>query len=112
MKTILLIRHYNNDITKIARICGGVFDALSDGKIPKKELEDIMRKEDGESKSTVRRRELLFFLRCWRFLRSVAMCYCENTGRGVPGRIMEPFMVWEPKERQCFITGYRPKEQQ
>ena len=51
MKTILLIRHHNNDITKIARICGGVFDALSDGKIPKKELEDIMRKEDGESKT-------------------------------------------------------------
>ena len=42
---------YNNDITKIARICGGVFDALSDGKITKKELEDIMRKEDGESKT-------------------------------------------------------------
>lgn len=33
---------YNNDISKIALLCGGVFDALSDGKIAEEEIEKIL----------------------------------------------------------------------
>ena len=31
---------YNNDISKVALLCGGVFDALSDGKITEEEIEN------------------------------------------------------------------------
>lgn len=33
---------YNNDISKIAILCGRVFDALSDGKITEEEIEKIL----------------------------------------------------------------------
>lgn len=33
---------YNNDVSKIALLCGGVFDALSDGKITEEEIEKIL----------------------------------------------------------------------
>lgn len=33
---------YNNDISKIALLCGDVFDALSDGKITKEEIETLL----------------------------------------------------------------------
>lgn len=33
---------YNNDISKIALLCGGVFDALSDGKITEEEIEKML----------------------------------------------------------------------
>ena len=33
---------YNNDISKIAILCGGVFDALSDGKITEEEIEKML----------------------------------------------------------------------
>lgn len=33
---------YNNDISKVALLCGGVFDALSDGKITEEEIEKIL----------------------------------------------------------------------
>lgn len=40
---------YNNDISKIALLCGGVFDALSDGKITEEEIEKILADaEDAE----------------------------------------------------------------
>lgn len=37
---------YNNDISKIARLCGGIFDALSDGKITEEEIEEILSKAE------------------------------------------------------------------
>ena len=33
---------YNNDISKVALLCGRVFDALSDGKITEEEIEKIL----------------------------------------------------------------------
>lgn len=33
---------YNNDVSKFALLCGGVFDALSDGKITEEEIEKIL----------------------------------------------------------------------
>lgn len=33
---------YNNDITKIALLCGSVYDALSDGKVTEEEIENIL----------------------------------------------------------------------
>ena len=33
---------YNNDISKVALLCGGVFDALSDGKITEEEIEKML----------------------------------------------------------------------
>ena len=41
---------YNNDISKVALLCGGVFDALSDGKITEEEIEKILAEaEDPEN---------------------------------------------------------------
>ena len=36
---------YNNDVTRVARLCGRVFDALSDGKITEAEIEQILHKD-------------------------------------------------------------------
>lgn len=36
----------NNDITKLARTAGGVFDALKDGKITETEIENILKESD------------------------------------------------------------------
>lgn len=33
---------YNNDISKVALLCGGVFKALSDGKITEAEIEKLL----------------------------------------------------------------------
>lgn len=33
---------YNNDISKVALLCGGVFDALSDGKVTEEEIEKML----------------------------------------------------------------------
>lgn len=33
---------YNNDISKLALLCGGVFKALSDGRITEEEIEKIL----------------------------------------------------------------------
>lgn len=33
---------YNNDISKLALLCGRVFDALSDGKISEEEIEKML----------------------------------------------------------------------
>ena len=40
---------YNNDITRIARLCGGVFDALSDGKISEDEIKAILEKDANDT---------------------------------------------------------------
>ena len=41
---------YNNDISKVALLCGGVFDALSDGKITEEEIEKMLAEaEDPEN---------------------------------------------------------------
>ena len=37
---------YNNDITKLAILCGKVFDALNDGKITEEEIEHILASND------------------------------------------------------------------
>lgn len=40
---------YNNDISKVALLCGKVFDALSDGKITEEEVEKMLADaEDAE----------------------------------------------------------------
>lgn len=36
----------NNDITKVARLTGRVFDALSDGKITEEEVENMLKESD------------------------------------------------------------------
>lgn len=36
----------NNDITKVARLSGRVFDALSDGKITEDEVENMLKESD------------------------------------------------------------------
>lgn len=36
----------NNDITKVARLSGKVFDALSDGKITEEEVENMLKESD------------------------------------------------------------------
>lgn len=47
---------YNNDISKIALLCGGVFDALSDGKITEEEIEKILADaEDAEKIEEVKK---------------------------------------------------------
>lgn len=47
---------YNNDISKIALLCGGVFDALSDGKITEGEIEDMLANaEDPEKVEEVKK---------------------------------------------------------
>lgn len=47
---------YNNDISKIALLCGGVFDALSDGKITEEEIEKILvDAEDSEKIEEVKK---------------------------------------------------------
>lgn len=33
---------YNNDISKVALLCGGVYDALSDGKVTEREIEKLL----------------------------------------------------------------------
>lgn len=43
---------YNNDISKLARLCGDVFDALSDGKITEEEIEEILSKVEQEPEET------------------------------------------------------------
>lgn len=42
---------YNNDITKIALLCGRIFDALSDGKITEEEIEKMLS-ETGDAKES------------------------------------------------------------
>ncbi len=47
---------YNNDISKIALLCGGVFDALSDGKITEGEIENMLANaEDPEKVEEVKK---------------------------------------------------------
>ena len=41
---------YNNDISKVALLCGGVFDALSDGKITEEEIEKILANAEDPEK--------------------------------------------------------------
>lgn len=41
---------YNNDISKVALLCGGVFDALSDGKITEEEIEKILADAEAPEK--------------------------------------------------------------
>ena len=41
---------YNNDISKVALLCGGVFDALSDGKITEEEIEKILSEAEDPKK--------------------------------------------------------------
>jgi SPP1 family holin len=41
---------YNNDISKVALLCGGVFDALSDGKITEEEIEKILAEAEDPEK--------------------------------------------------------------
>lgn len=36
----------NNDITKVARLAGKVFDALRDGKITENEVENMLKESD------------------------------------------------------------------
>ncbi len=40
---------YNNDFTRVARLCGGVFDALSDGKISEDEIKAILEKDANDT---------------------------------------------------------------
>jgi SPP1 family holin len=47
---------YNNDVTKIALLCGGVFDALSDGKITEEEIEKILSDSEDPGKVTVQKK--------------------------------------------------------
>ena len=42
---------YNNDISKVALLCGGVFDALSDGKITEEEIEKILTDAEDPEKN-------------------------------------------------------------
>lgn len=47
---------YNNDISKVALLCGGVFDALSDGKITEEEIEKMLAEvEDPEKVEEVKK---------------------------------------------------------
>ena len=47
---------YNNDISKVALLCGGVFDALSDGKITEEEIEKMLADaEDSEKVEEVKK---------------------------------------------------------
>lgn len=47
---------YNNDISKVALLCGGVFDALSDGKITEEEIEKMLADaEDPEKVEEVKK---------------------------------------------------------
>jgi SPP1 family holin len=41
---------YNNDISKVALLCGGVFDALSDGKITEEEIEKMLTDAEDPAK--------------------------------------------------------------
>lgn len=41
---------YNNDISKIALICGRIFDALSDGKIAEEEVEKMLADAENAEK--------------------------------------------------------------
>jgi SPP1 family holin len=41
---------YNNDISKVALLCGGVFDALSDGKITEEEIEKMLAEAEDPEK--------------------------------------------------------------
>lgn len=51
---------YNNDISKIALLCGGVFDALSDGKITEGEIENMLANaEDPEKVEEVKKTNTL-----------------------------------------------------
>lgn len=42
---------YNNDITRIALLCGRIFDALSDGKITEEEIEKMLSETDDTKES-------------------------------------------------------------
>ena len=42
---------YNNDISKVALLCGGVFDALSDGKITEEEIEKMLADAEDPEKA-------------------------------------------------------------
>ena len=41
---------YNNDISKVALLCSGVFDALSDGKITEEEIEKMLAEAEDPEK--------------------------------------------------------------
>lgn len=41
---------YNNDISKVALLCGGVFNALSDGKITEEEIEKMLDEAEDPEK--------------------------------------------------------------
>ena len=47
---------FDNDISKVALLCGGVFDALSDGKITEEEIEKMLADaEDPEKVEEVKK---------------------------------------------------------
>lgn len=51
---------YNNDISKIALICGNVFEALSDGKITEEEIEKMLTNaEDAEQIEEVKKNNFI-----------------------------------------------------
>ena len=42
---------YNNDFTKVALLCGRVFDAVSDCKITEEEVEELLKDTDLNEKA-------------------------------------------------------------
>ena len=47
---VVVIAALNNDISKVALLCGGVFDALSDGKITEEEIEKMLAEAEDPEK--------------------------------------------------------------
>ena len=53
---------FNNDISKVALLCGGVFDALTDGTIAEEEIEKLLEEaEDSQKLESIKREN--FFVR-------------------------------------------------
>lgn len=46
---VLVNAWYNNDITKLARLAGSVFDSLKDGTLDEKEISDILESHKDEN---------------------------------------------------------------
>lgn len=51
--TAVINAWYNNDITRVARLCGDVFDALSDERITEEEIEQILAKAEVDDSQEV-----------------------------------------------------------
>lgn len=51
---------YNNDISKVALLCGRVFDALSDGKVTEEEIEKMLADaEDAEQVEETKKKSFI-----------------------------------------------------